>query len=169
MATNCTLEGNAVREPATSAAGSGTCEAAHTESESPACGGLRDYPGLEVEDVGLVGHTTLSAYWLSERCAILTFRTQLAQHEDCKPALAAAGERWESGPRRSWRRAKVRLDGRRQLAEIQRHKYIVSQERGYDIGFESAARDWISKYASEWRAWWETQFESNPTLGRSFF
>jgi hypothetical protein len=35
--------------------------------------------------------------------------------------------------------------------EILKHKWIESEKRGYDIGFDTALIDWIMKYRTEWR------------------
>ena len=35
--------------------------------------------------------------------------------------------------------------------EILRHKWIESEKRGYDIGFERALVEWITRYRSDWR------------------
>ncbi len=35
--------------------------------------------------------------------------------------------------------------------EILRHKWLESEKRGFDIGFERALLDWIMKHRSEWR------------------
>ena len=39
----------------------------------------------------------------------------------------------------------------RVLAEIRRHKWIESQKAQEEIGFASAAIDWIDKYAESWK------------------
>jgi len=36
--------------------------------------------------------------------------------------------------------------------EILKHKWIVSERLGYDIGFERALLDWIRKHRDSWRA-----------------
>ena len=36
------------------------------------------------------------------------------------------------------------------IDEIKRHLWIESEKAGYDIGYDNAAKDWISKYASAW-------------------
>lgn len=38
----------------------------------------------------------------------------------------------------------------RVIEEIHRHLWIESEKAGYDIGFERAAQDWLTKYAAEW-------------------
>lgn len=35
--------------------------------------------------------------------------------------------------------------------EILRHKWIESEKKGYDIGFERALVEWITRYRSDWR------------------
>jgi hypothetical protein len=34
--------------------------------------------------------------------------------------------------------------------EIYRHKWIESEKRGIDVGFENALVDWINKHRTEW-------------------
>jgi len=43
------------------------------------------------------------------------------------------------------------LNDPRALAEIRKHKWIESQKQGTEIGFASAAFDWIQKYGQEWK------------------
>ena len=35
--------------------------------------------------------------------------------------------------------------------EIMRHKWIQSEQAGYDVGFEKALLDWLVKHRAEWR------------------
>lgn len=35
--------------------------------------------------------------------------------------------------------------------EILKHKWIESEKKGYDIGFDSALIDWIIKHRTKWR------------------
>ena len=35
--------------------------------------------------------------------------------------------------------------------EILKHKWLESEKNGYDIGFERALTDWITKHRSKWR------------------
>lgn len=35
--------------------------------------------------------------------------------------------------------------------EINKHKWIESEKKGIDIGFEEALLDWVSKHRSKWR------------------
>ena len=34
--------------------------------------------------------------------------------------------------------------------EIMRHKWVESQKKGVDIGFESASKDWEIKHSENW-------------------
>ena len=38
-----------------------------------------------------------------------------------------------------------------EIAEIERHKYFLSEKRGYDVGWEFAEQDWESQFARHWR------------------
>ena len=35
--------------------------------------------------------------------------------------------------------------------EIMRHKWIQSEQAGYDVGFEKALLDWLVKHRPDWR------------------
>lgn len=39
----------------------------------------------------------------------------------------------------------------RALAEIRKHKWLESQKAGQEIGFASAAVDWVKKHGEEWK------------------
>lgn len=43
------------------------------------------------------------------------------------------------------------LDDPRALAEIRKHKWIQSQKEKREIGFATAAIDWIDKYGEQWK------------------
>ncbi len=38
-----------------------------------------------------------------------------------------------------------------EVAEIERHKYFLSEKAGHDIGWQVAKQDWESKYAEQFR------------------
>jgi len=42
------------------------------------------------------------------------------------------------------------LKNKQVIEEINKHKWIESQKAGYDIGFEKAASDWITRFADDW-------------------
>ena len=41
-----------------------------------------------------------------------------------------------------------------QIREILKHKWIMSEEHGRDLG-EEAVKDWIDKHAADFRKYWE--------------
>ena len=53
------------------------------------------------------------------------------------------GQKMKGGPKKLLQDERVR-------EEIDKHKWLESEKAGYDIGFEKAAEDWISRYADEW-------------------
>ena len=38
-----------------------------------------------------------------------------------------------------------------EIAEIERHKYFLSEKAGYDVGWQFAEQDWESNHAEEFR------------------
>ena len=42
------------------------------------------------------------------------------------------------------------LQNKEVIEEIKRHLWIESEKAGHDIGFESAAKDWLQKYSKAW-------------------
>ena len=38
-----------------------------------------------------------------------------------------------------------------EIAEIEKHKYFLSERAGYDVGWEAAEQDWESNYAEAFR------------------
>jgi len=38
-----------------------------------------------------------------------------------------------------------------ELRAVEQHRFLLSQERGYDVGFEEAKNDWLAHYSQEWR------------------
>jgi hypothetical protein len=104
----------------------------------------------------------LDEYSPSERRAILVHRYFLGIEYRREPSIQETIASWEARFARNWRRTKVMKDLSAQLREIERHKFFLSEKAGYDIGWESAAKDWIQAHAGAWRDWWERQDLSNP-------
>ena len=109
-----------------------------------------------------VGPDVLARYWPSETSAIFSYQKRLQESRGGEVTLVETITQWEDGACYTWRRRKMRADGQRQLQEIERHKYLISQNYGYDVGWEMAASDWIENHANEWRKWWETQSDACP-------
>jgi phosphotransferase system HPr (HPr) family protein len=51
----------------------------------------------------------------------------------------------------NWESRRTKEDNLEQADEIKKHKYLKSQEKGYDVGDE-AVEEWRQKYAPIWRA-----------------
>ena len=113
-------------------------------------------------DNELLLNPLLKDYWPSERRAIVAFHLHIRQKSDAEMDITTSITLWESGGGFPWRREKMRVDGQRQLKEIEIHKYFLSQEKGFDVGWDFAALDWIQTHAAKWRIWWENQPESSP-------
>jgi hypothetical protein len=39
-----------------------------------------------------------------------------------------------------------------EVAEIERHKYFLSEKAGYDVGWEFAEQDWLAHHAEQFRS-----------------
>lgn len=50
------------------------------------------------------------------------------------------------------------------LLEIRKHKWIESEKLGQEIGFATAALNWINTYGSAWLAWKENRVANNQEL-----
>ena len=104
----------------------------------------------------------LKSYWPSERRAMLVHRFYLSGSLKRQATVEETINSWEDGAGRDWRRRKMRRDTKIQVGEIERHKYLLSESHGEDIGWETAAADWVCKHAKNWRDWWEQQPDSCP-------
>ena len=38
-----------------------------------------------------------------------------------------------------------------EVAEIERHKYFLSEKAGYDVGWDAAEKDWESRFGEQFR------------------
>lgn len=52
-----------------------------------------------------------------------------------------------------------------EIAEIERHKYFLSEKRGYDVGWEYAEQDWEECFGDQFRS--ECDGSSDSCDGRS--
>lgn len=68
-----------------------------------------------------------------------------------------AREDWLRNRANEWRQARMRLMLELQRAEMNRHKWIRSEQEGRDLG-RDAIFDWISNHAADWREWFEEEF-----------
>lgn len=68
-------------------------------------------------------------------------------HKD--PTLSEAIDDWKKHYANEWQSRIHRKATKRQLAEIQRYQFA------HQLDFKVAAKEWIAKYAEQWRIWWE--------------
>jgi hypothetical protein len=106
----------------------------------------------------------LRAYPMSERRAILRYRTYLGLRFQCRLDLVAVVQCWEAGACVGWRREKMHRDCSRQLQEIELHRQRLKTERAGEVDIETAAVDWVLNRAAAWREWWESQPDSSPAV-----
>lgn len=52
----------------------------------------------------------------------------------------------------------------RALEEIRKHKWIESQKLGEEVGFATAALDWIGKYGEEWKKIHAAEYKDNSVF-----
>jgi hypothetical protein len=50
-----------------------------------------------------------------------------------------------------------------EVAEIEKHKYFLSEKAGCDVGWEAAEQDWLTNYADQFRG--ATHSKSNAEAG----
>lgn len=51
-----------------------------------------------------------------------------------------------------------------EVAEIERHKYFLSEKVGHDVGWEAAEQDWDSKYGEQFRRQSGTQASKGMSM-----
>ncbi len=124
-----------------------------------------DDPPDSAGDVESPSHPALTGFWPSEQRAILEYRSALRCALNRRVTIEESVLCWEKGPAIGWRQDKMHVDGQRQVAEIRKHKFLLSQQAKNDVGWDDAALDWVSKHAARWREWWETQPDALPDLG----
>ncbi len=59
------------------------------------------------------------------------------------------------------------LRNKKVIQEINRHKWLESEIAGYDIGFETAAEDWLKKHAVAWVTYHLSSTRIKPTSQKS--
>lgn len=79
----------------------------------------------------------------------------LARGEDV--GFEAAAEDWLAHYAQSWREERQRKMLALQREEINRYKWIQSEHAAHDLG-GAAVLEWIQKYASHWRDWYENEY-----------
>ena len=95
-------------------------------------------------------------YRPSENRAILVHKYYLGIELGYDPSVEEATESWERNHALNWRNAKMRRDVEAQIREIDSHRDQLSKERGSEIAWEHAAKEWVSTREAQWREQWES-------------
>ncbi len=83
-------------------------------------------------------------------------RERLSRDRGCGVGLAEAAADWSAHHAEQWRVERQAHCLQLQCAEINRHKWIRSEQERRDVGHE-AVLEWIQKYAATWRQWYEEE------------
>lgn len=75
--------------------------------------------------------------------------------------LEYAIQDWTANHAEQWRRERQERMLALQREEILRYKWIESEKANCDLG-KGIALEWIRKYAAQWRAWYEREYEDAP-------
>jgi hypothetical protein len=100
---------------------------------------------------GDLANPLLADYDLAERKAILVHKYFLGIEMHSDPGLANAVQSWEASYAMLWRRQTHLCDCMDQIAEIELHRTRLMDALGRNISWETAAHDWITRYAADWR------------------
>jgi hypothetical protein len=93
----------------------------------------------------------LGGYDAGERFAILEHKYYLGIELGFDPGTQCAVASWELGYAMQWRQQRQQTDCQAQMVEIELHRTHMSRQRRCEVSWEAAARDWIGRYAAEWR------------------
>ena len=97
-------------------------------------------------------HPILSGYPVVERKAIFVHKYYLGLEMHDDPGVERAVASWETCFAIGWRRQQHLEACQEQIAEIEIHRNELAQQTGTAIPWEMAARDWIARYAADWRS-----------------
>jgi hypothetical protein len=97
----------------------------------------------------------LSGYWPSECRAIMVCKYFMGLERGYDPPLPEVIDIWERDYAPRWRANKLQRDAQAQVREIEGLRQRLAAERGGDVDFKAAAREWVSRYEASWRAAWE--------------
>lgn len=95
----------------------------------------------------------------AERAEVERHKYNLSQENGYDVGVELATQDWLQKYANSWRVERQTHMMALQREEIQRHKWIESEKACHDLG-NAAVFDWISKYAAQWRDWYNKNYES---------
>ncbi len=94
---------------------------------------------------------------LAEEREVDLHRERLARELGREVSHEVALEDWLQHHAATWRRRYQDLAVRLQREEMMRHKWLVSEREGRDIG-SAAILEWVDLYAEEWRNWFDREY-----------
>ncbi len=97
----------------------------------------------------------VNQYRPSEYRAILVHKYYLGIECGHDPTLEEAVESWETNHADGWRNQKMRRDVEAQIREIDKYCDRISRQRGVEVCWEDAAKEWVSTREAKWRDQWE--------------
>ena len=92
----------------------------------------------------------------AERRAIKRHHAMLCRERGADVSYDEACDDWFENHAVKWREERQRRMLTLQRSEIERHKWIESEKARRDLG-RDAVLDWISRYAANWRDWFESE------------
>jgi len=112
--------------------------------------------------MSLPDHPLLRDYWPSERKAIWVHKYYMGIERGYDPSMDEVVSSWERDYARDWRSRKMQRDAHVQLDEIEAHRNHMCREKGREVSFLEAARDWVYRHEAQWRRQWEEQPAACP-------
>ena len=94
---------------------------------------------------------------LAEEREVDLHRERLARQTGREVSHEVALADWLQHHAATWRRRYQALALRLQREEMMRHKWLVSEREGRDIG-SAAILEWVDLYAEEWRNWFDREY-----------
>lgn len=97
----------------------------------------------------------------AEMRAIEVHKYYLSLGQGRDVGIECAIQDWQAHHADHWRRERHERMLALQREEILRYKWIESEKANRDLG-KGAAMEWIRKYAAQWRAWYEREYDDAP-------
>jgi hypothetical protein len=97
----------------------------------------------------------------AEMRAVEVHKYYLSQRAGFDVGMEYAMNDWLASHALAWRRERQERMLTLQREEIMRYKWIESEKANCDLG-KGVALEWIRKYAGQWRAWYEGEYEDGP-------
>lgn len=96
----------------------------------------------------------------AEYTEIVLHKYYLSQQTGHDVGFDTAQRDWMERYSQTWRQRRHEIMLAMQREEIERHKWIESEKAQCDLG-RQACLDWISKYAAQWREWFEHEYQGS--------